>query len=124
MEVQKTEILDSSTTRDEDIFLRDINVEGSVQAPCDVDDDAFIPYWTKENGEIVYGIDKYTVFGFAGCGNVWICHIKDKNGVEIRELEPNIDVFFTEKDAEKKLNGIKRTEDKKKIEKWKRRKVI
>lgn len=120
-EIQKTKGLEPETAQNEDLLLRDIQITNSFESPCDVGDDAYIPYWTKENGEIIYGLDRYTVQGLAGCGDVWICHIKDKNGVEIYNLEPNVDVFFSEKDAERKLNGIKKTEDKKKLEKWKRR---
>lgn len=120
-EIQKTKSLESETAQNKDLLLRDIQITNSFKTPCDIGDDAYIPYWTKENGELVYGMDKYVVQGLASCGDVWICHIKDKNGVEIYNLEPNVDVFFSEKDAERKLNGMKKTEDKKKLEKWKRR---
>lgn len=120
-EIQKTKSLETETAKDEDSPLRDIQTTSSFRSPCDVGDDAYIPYWTKENGKLIYGLDKYIVQGFVGCGDVWICHIKDKNGVEIYDLEPNVDVFFSKKDAEKKLNAIKKMEDKKKLEKWKRR---
>lgn len=120
-EIQKTKGFESETAKDEDLLLHDMQITNSFRIPCDVGDDAYIPYWTKKNGELIYGLDKYIVQGFVGYGDMWICHIKDKNGAEIYDLEPNVDVFFSEKDAEKKLNGIKKMEDKKKLEKWKRR---
>ena len=120
-EEQKTKISEKEVSQNEDPLLRDIQISTSYKAPCEVGDEAFIPYWTKEDTEVIYGIDKYTVKGLCGCGDVWICHVINKNNSEIWNLEPNVDVFFSEKDAERKLNGIKKTEDTKKLAKWKRR---
>lgn len=104
-----------------DILLRDIHIETTCRVPCDLDQDAFIPYWTKENGEKVYGIDVYSVKSICGCGDVWICRVENKDGAKISQLEPNVDVFFSEKEAERKLSSIKKMEDDKKLAKWKRK---
>ena len=91
-----------------------------IQVPCDVGDPAYIPYWNKSGSKIVYGIDEYVVKAICGCGDSWACRIADKNGVLISSLEPNVDVFFTKKEAQKKLSVIQKTEDPKKLAKWKR----
>lgn len=96
-------------------------IKSTMTIPCLVGDTAYVPYWTKENGEIVYGIDECVVNGLCGCGDFWLCHVTYKNGFVENEFEPGIDVFFTQKDAEKKLSGIKRNGDLKKITRHKRR---
>lgn len=88
--------------------------------PCSFGQDAFIPYWDKIDGEMTYGIDKGIIKSICGCGDVWICGVELENGVKFTQLEPNIDVFFTQKEAERKLAGIKKTEDIKKLSKWRR----
>ena len=91
--------------------------------PCDVGNEAFLPYWEKDENGIVYGVDKYKVASIAGCGDFWTCRISDEKGNESYQIEPNVDVFFSEKDAEKKINAIKKTEDVKKLSKWKRKNI-
>ena len=56
-----------------------------------------------------------------GCCGVWICTLTDKNGRISCYFEPNTEIFFTKNDVNKALNRIKRTEDSKKLNKWKRR---
>lgn len=92
----------------------------STKIPCDVGDDAFLPYWERKNGKLIFGIDKYTVCSVAGAGDVWLCRIRDDNGKRSKALEANVDIFFSKRDAEKKINALKKTEDQKKMSKWKR----
>ena len=123
---EKAEISNNTATNIVDVHPLDKDIEytsTSCNVPCDVGGDAFIPYWEKNEDGILYGFDKYTVGSIAGCGNFWICKIRDEKGGESGVLEPNIDVFFTEKDVERKLNNIKKTEDAKKITKWKRKTI-
>lgn len=104
------------------IALVDDKKYSSSNIPCSFDQKAFLPYWDKIDEEMIYGIDEGVVKSIYGCGDVWICGVKLKNGTIVTALEPNIDVFFTQKEAERKLTGIKRTEDIKKISKWRRQK--
>ena len=98
-------------------------ISSGNKIPCDYGDKAFLPYWEKDNNEIVYGVDIYTVSSIAGCGEVWICTVVDKNNKKSKYLEPNVDIFFSEKDAERKINALKKTDDIKKLSKWRRRDI-
>lgn len=92
--------------------------------PCEIRQEAFLPYWEKKDGEITYGIDVYEIIALSGCGDIWMCKLVDKDGNESgHNIEPNVDVFFSQKDAEKKIAGLKKTEDPKKLSKWKRRNI-
>ena len=42
-------------------------------------------------------------------------------GEDLVFFEPNTEIFFTENDVNKALNKIKKMEDPKKLNKWKRR---
>ena len=68
-----------------------------------------------------YGYDTYKVNSLCGCGGVWICTVADQDGRRSCCFEPNTEIFFTENDVIKALNKIKRMEDPKKLNKWKRR---
>ena len=105
-------------------FENDIDfVPSGIIIPCDCGADAFLPYWEKKGGEIIYGIDKYIVKSISGCGDVWICTVGDENDKRSGILEPNVDIFFSEKDAERKITALKKTEDSKKLSKWRRKGV-
>lgn len=91
--------------------------------PCDLDQVAFIPCWEKKNGEIEFFIDEYKIASICGCGEEWACTIKDKDNKKSKYLIPNIDVFFSVKDANKKINALKKTEDVKKMNKWRRKNI-
>lgn len=93
----------------------------SILPPCDIGWTAYIPYWdADEKGNIIYNYDTYRVVGLGGCCDVWFCIVEDENGRRSRGFEPNVEIFFTEKDVTKTLNKIKRLEDKKKLAKWKK----
>ena len=99
-------------------------VPSGNKVPCDLRDPAYVPYWEKKNGEIIYGIDEYEVIAICGWNDCWFCRLIDKDKVESGAIEPNIDVFFTIKDAEKKINALKKTEDPKKLAKWERKEIF
>lgn len=95
----------------------------STKIPCDLGEDAFLPYWERKDGELIFGIDKYTVCSVTGSGDIWLCKLRDDNGKQSKVLEANVDVFFSKKDAERKVNALKKMEDQKKMLKWKRRDI-
>ena len=98
-------------------------VPSSCKIPCDYGMDAFLPYWERKDGEVFYGIDVYMVCSIAGSGSIWICRVSDKDNKKSGPLEPNVDIFFSRKDAEKKINAFKKADDLKKISKWYRRDI-
>ena len=91
--------------------------------PCDICEPAYVPYWEEKNGEKVYGIDEYETISICGWGDIWYCRIRDKNNTQSGPIVPNVDVFFTKKDAERKITALKKTEDNKKLSKWKRKDI-
>ena len=93
----------------------------TVLVPCEPGNQAFIPYWRKVSGKVTYGIDEYIVKGVCGSEYGWACRIIDDKGNMISGLDPNVDVFFSRKEAEKKLNSIKKAEDLKKMAKWEKK---
>lgn len=96
-------------------------VASGKAAPCEVGYKAHLPYWEKVHGNIEYGYDTYIVDLVAGCGDLWVCTVQIGEGLSSGALIPNIDIFFTEKNVEKVLNRLKRTEDEKKRAKWKKK---
>ena len=105
----------------EDVLEVNNKVVSYIQ-PCDVGQDAYIPYWEEDKDKNKkYSYDTYKVNSLCGCGDVWICTVVDKDGRRSCCFEPNTEIFFTENDVNKALNKIKRTEDLKKLNKWKKR---
>lgn len=110
-----------SRTKKEDVL--EVNKEeASYIQPCDIGQDAYIPYWEEDKDKNKkYSYDTYKVNSLCGCCGVWICTVADKDGRRSCYFEPNTEIFFTKNDVSKALNKIKRTEDPKKLNKWKRR---
>ena len=108
-------------TKKEDVVETDKEMV-SYKQPCDIGQDSDITSWEEDKDKNKkYGYDIYKVNSLCGCGDVWICTVTDKDGRRSCCFEPNIEIFFTENDVNKALNRIKKTEDSKKLNKWKRR---
>lgn len=100
-------------------------VSKTYTQPCDLGQDGYIPYWEiGKNGEKKYGYDIYKVVSLCGCGDVWMCEVKNNKGEKSCCLEPNTEIFFSENEVKKAINKIKKIEDPKKLSKWKRRDIF
>lgn len=93
--------------------------------PCEVGQDGYIPYWeTGKDGKKKYGYDTYKVISLCGCGDVWMCSVENDKGEKSCCLEPNIEIFFSENEVNKIISKIKKIEDPKKLNKWKKRDIF
>lgn len=100
-------------------------VSKTYTQPCDLGQDGYIPYCEiGKNGEKKYGYDIYKVVSVCGCGDVWMCEVKNNKGEKSCSLEPNTEIFFSENEVKKAINKIKKIEDPKKLSKWERRDIF
>ena len=64
--------------------MKELYNAASYIQPCDVGQDAYIPYWEEDKDKNKkYGYDTYKVNSLGGCCGVWICTVADKRWEKI-----------------------------------------